>query len=636
MKLTSPVDTIPGVGSIMAKKLANLKINTVFDLLYHLPFRYEDRRKITPISQVQPGEIANITGTISAVQNIFTKNGKRLQTATLSDDSGKITVIWFNQMYLSKALSEGDQISLYGKIDFFGRKLAIISPEYSKPPTHSLVSVYPETAGISSKWLHSKLLYLFKDLQDLDPLHLESLNNIHFPKSLEKLNKDRKNLAFDELLLLHLSVLKHQETWKNTKLAHPFYINQEKVLRLINNLPFALTPSQNQAVKDVLSDLSKPQPMNRLLEGDVGSGKTVIAAIASYIAYLNGFQTIILAPTQILANQHFNTLKNLLDIPIALVTSSKKINLDSQILVGTHALLSNTLQLNKVGLVIIDEQHRFGVIQRSLAANKGISPHILTMTATPIPRTIALTLYGDLDLSTLDLIPNRQKVKTWVVPELKRQAAYEWIKKQNTQAFIICPFIEESESLTSVKAAKVHFETLKNIFPEFKLGLLHGKLKTKEKDMVLEKFRTGEYHILVSTSVVEVGIDIPNANIIVIEDADRFGLSQLHQLRGRVGRGSQQAYCLLFSTSSSERLKVMEKYHSGFELAEIDLKLRGAGNLYGTTQHGSSSFKVVRYDDFDLIPTTKKLAQDLFSQLNKYPLLQDLIEKDKIDVINPN
>ncbi len=645
MKLTDPVTNIPGVGTIMAKKLANLEIYNIFDLLYHLPFRYEDRRLVSPAARVQVGETLTIIGRITRVTNVFTKNGKRLQTATVTDGSGALPVIWFNQTYLARVFKEGDTVSLYGKVDFFNRKPTLISPEYDFSTEAKIIPVYPETAGLSSKWLRAKIHSLLDQMHKVSPfapLDAQGLSlcawptaikNIHFPESLDQVPLARQRLTFDELFLLQLSALERKKQWSKTQLSHPFAVDQQKVLHFISSLPFTLTPSQNQAIKDILSDLSKSYPMNRLLEGDVGSGKTVVAAIAAYIAHLNGFQTLLLAPTQILAQQHFQTL-SALGLKTGLITGATKnyepITNNSAVIVGTHALLSKNLKLDHIGLVVIDEQHRFGVAQRALVAAKGNSPHILTMTATPIPRTVALTLYGDLDLSILDSVPGRIPIKTWVVPETKREAAYEWIKKQNTQVFVVCPFIEESESLTTVKAAKAEFVKLEKIFPDSRLGLLHGKLKAKDKELVLSKFRAGDYQILVTTPVVEVGIDIPSATVMVIEGAERFGLAQLHQLRGRVGRSDAQSYCLLFSETPSPRLKSLEIHHSGAELAEIDLKLRGAGNIYGTSQHGIPHFKIAKYEDFTLIPPARAAAVEILPNLDKYPLLQDLVKKDRI------
>ena len=673
MNPASLVTALSGIGPSLAKKLEKLEINTVFDLLYHLPFRYLDRSLITPAALVQVGELVTIIGQIDSITNIRAKSGKMMQKASLSDSSGKIDIIWFYQPYLTRTLKPNQKVSLSGKVDFFNRRPALISPDYEllTPNSESvlllhtgrLVPIYPETAGLTSKWLRTKIHSLLSELasdrvepfaQRVQPSALgwkQALQNIHFPQNLDQVQPARQRLAFDELLLLQIRALKHKQQWQATKLAHSFAIDQEKILQFINALPFNLTPSQNQALKDILTDLSASVPMNRLLEGDVGSGKTVVAATTAYIAYLNGFQTLFMAPTQILASQHHATLSALFKpfgIEVGLITSQSKLKINNssrsasessilKIIVGTHALLNQALQLNEVGLVIIDEQHRFGVVQRAAASARGQSPHVLTMTATPIPRTIALTLYGDLDLSLLtDMPPGRLPVKTWVVPESKRAAAYEWIKKQQTQIFIVCPFIEESETLTSVKSAKSEYAKLAKIFSESNLGLLHGKLQTKDKQQVITKFRAGEYDILVTTPIVEVGIDIPSATIMVIEGADRFGLAQLHQLRGRVGRSSSQSYCLLFSPTPSDRIKALETMTSGFELAENDLKLRGAGNIYGTSQHGVPNFKIARYDDFSLIPHVQKEAQRLLPKLNELPLLRDLVEKDKIDLIQPN
>ncbi|MDO8487779.1 MAG: ATP-dependent DNA helicase RecG [bacterium] len=661
MDLTASVTSLGGVGTITAGKLAKLGVNTVFDLLYHLPFRYEDRRQVSLAKSARVGETTTVIGTISAVKNVFTKNGKRLQTATFTDASGTLTVIWFNQMYLSRVFTPGTEVALFGKVDFFSGRPALISPEYELVTAESsaihlrrLVPIYPETAGLTSKWLRTKIYYLLPQLEaDFMPSNstklqpwAQALHAAHFPSSLEGVTSARHRLAFDELLLLELAAKLRREKWAKTRLAHPFQIDQEKVLEFINRLPFALTGSQNQSTKEILADLSKPIPMNRLLAGDVGSGKTVVAAVGTYVAHLNGWSSLVMAPTQILATQHFHTLSALfapLGIKVELVTGSRKLPKDSQwdILVGTHALFSQTLQLTKVGLVVIDEQHRFGVAQRTLATSLGKSPHILTMTATPIPRTVALTMYGDLDLSTLSDLPiGRLPVKTWVVPEPKREASYTWIAQQmattHSQAFWVCPFIDQSDSLTSVKAATVEFEKLKKVFGKFKLALLHGKMKAADKDKVIASFQKKEIDMVVATPVVEVGLDIPGANIMVIEGADRFGLAGLHQLRGRVGRSSQQAYCLLFADSATPRLQAMEKYHSGQQLAEMDLKLRGAGELYGTAQHGSVQFKVATYADFDLLPQAKAAAQQLFPKLSKLPTLRSLVATGKIELVQPN
>jgi ATP-dependent DNA helicase RecG len=662
MDLTSPVTAISGIGSAIQNKLSKLGINSVFDFLYHIPSRYEDRRLISPIAKLQPGVTATVIGILDSLKNEFTRKGRFIQIGKISDDSGTITLMWFNQSYLTKSLKIGEKLALYGKVDFYKNSLALISPDYEIPGGELLhmgriVPIYPETAGISSKWLRTKMRYLLEHLPapEILPGNLnlipwaQALKSIHFPDSPEVVAPAKNRLAFDEFCLLQLASLIRKEVWHTTRLTHPFSLDQEKILNLIGSLPFTLTPSQNQVIREILNDLGKPNPMNRLLEGDVGSGKTVVAAIAAYVAYLNGFRTVIMAPTQILANQHYQTFTSLfksLGIEIGLITSGSKAKTEKselKIIVGTHALLATGLDFQDIGLVVIDEQHRFGVSQRSLAAKLGKSPHILTMTATPIPRTVALTMYGDLDLSVLETKPEgRLRVKTWVVPETKREASYKWIHDQMTksssQSFWVCPFIEDSETLTSVKAATAEFDHLKEIFPDFKIGLLHGRLKVKDKEVVMTRFRAGEYHILVATPVVEVGLDIPGATLMVVEGAERFGLAQLHQLRGRVGRSNAQSYCLLFTTDPMDttRLKFLEQYDSGLELAEADLRMRGPGDVYGTAQHGFPNFKVATYTDLNLIESAKEAAAAILPQLENYPLLRRLVKEDKIHIIEPN
>ena len=431
-------------------------------------------------------------------------------------------------------------------------------------------------------------------------------------------------------------------------------------------MPFELTNAQKRTTEEIFSDLSADKPMNRLLEGDVGSGKTVVATIAMYLTHLNGFQSVLMAPTEILAQQHYQTISSLLEpfgLKIELRTGSskgkgergkgkeKKLNaspltLNADVLVGTHAVISEKIKFDNLGLVVIDEQQRFGVEQRGILRKKGKNPHVLTMTATPIPRTIALTLYGDLDLSLLDEMPKGRKIiKTWLVPSQKRQPAYEWIKKQidatASQIFIICPFIEESETMQTVKAATKEFETLqKNVFKNYKLALLHGKLKSKDKERVLNEFKSKKFDILVATPLVEVGIDIPNAGIIIIEASERFGLSQLHQLRGRVGRNSKQAYCLLFTESNNpltnQRLKAMETTNIGAELAEFDLKMRGPGEIYGTAQHGRQFLKIASFSDFDLIKQTKAEAERIITKLDRYPRLSKKIKEINTKEVSPD
>ncbi len=683
MNLQAPIASAGRIYKLYARRLEKLGIRTFEDFLYHIPSRYDDFSLISKINRVQPGEVVTIQGTVSEINNEFTRNFKRLQKAEIADNTGTIEVVWFNQPYLTKVIHAQDNISLSGKIDWFLRKLVMQSPDYeiitNSPTIHTgrIVPVYPETRGITSKWLRRQVYNLLENNKDQFSEYLpdsiirenalitikDAIKQIHFPKSAENAQKSRQRLAFDELFLLQLSAMHRKLNWNKNLTSSPFSINEfkNKIDNFLKKLPFTLTNAQKRVVEEIFNDLSKSKPMNRLLEGDVGSGKTVVSAIAMYLSFLNGFQSVLMAPTEILAQQHYKTISQLLSpfgIKVDLVTGSKKLKIKNlklkiDVLIGTHAVLEKGISFDKLGFVVIDEQQRFGVEQRAIIRNKGKNPHLLTMTATPIPRTIALTLYGDLDLSLLDEMPHgRKQIKTWLVPPEKRDNAYSWIEKQiketKSQVFIVCPFIEESETMQTVKAASKEFENLKdNIFKNppggeagLKLGLLHGKMKTKEKDEVLDKFRNGKIDILVATPVVEVGIDIPNATIIVIEASERFGLSQLHQLRGRVGRGDKQSYCLLFTESKNSqtliRLKAMEKHNFGAELAELDLRLRGPGEIYGTAQHGIKMLKIASFSDFDLIQRVRKEAEKIFPTLASFPRLFEKLQTINLKKISPD
>lgn len=678
MTLETPIEKLPLIGPTYAKRLKKLAIETAKDLLYHFPFRYIDYSLISPIGRLQAGEIVSIRGEVISIKNEYTRRGKKIQKAVVADTSGEIQVVWFNQPFLVKTILPGQTIGLSGKVDWFGRSLVMVSPEYEilkgnkryeiRDTIHTgrLVPVYHETYGLSSKWLRSRIAPLVKrfvpGLKEFIPPQImkkynlvkfnQALSEIHLPDSQKAIQQARQRFAFEELFFLQLAALGRKKSWQRHKLAFKFSLDQEKILQFTANLPFELTGAQKRALREIFADLKKNKPMNRLLEGDVGSGKTVVAAAAIYLAYLNNSQSALMAPTEILVNQHYQTLNQILSplgVKIALLTSAKrKIPAKFDCLVGTHALIYKRAKFAKLGLVVIDEQHRFGVEQRGKLIKKGKAPHILTMTATPIPRTVALTLYGDLDLSVLDeMPPGRQKTKTWVVPPQKRAAAYQWIREQikgkKDQAFIVCPLIEESQhdTMLSIKAATSEKERLeKDVFPDMKLGLLHGRLKSKEKGKVINQFREGKIDILVSTPVVEVGIDIPTATVMMIEATERFGLAQLHQLRGRVGRSGQQAFCLLFTQSLSQktlkRLKALESASSGSELAELDLKLRGPGEIYGTQQHGFFNLRVASFSDLKTIKKTREAAESVINQVGHYSSLQARLKQYTIKAIEPN
>lgn len=668
MQLETPVTKLPLVGPVYARRLKKLDIETIGELLLHVPHRYLDFRLVSKIAHVQVGETVTVRGEMVSMRNQYTRSGKKIQIAEIAGNSGKIKAVWFNQPFLVKTLSPGTQVSLAGKVDWFARFPAFISPEYEKVGqagkgvhTGRLIPIYPETAGISSKWLRARIVDAYEktklnireylpesvlikyNLENLD----EAISKVHFPKNYQDADNGKLRLAFNELLLLHLRSLYRKIEWQKNEVAYKLSVDKNAIDKFVASLPFQLTSSQKRSITEILKDLKKSVPMNRLLEGDVGSGKTVVAASAAFVAFLNGYQTVIMAPTQILAQQHFNTLKTLFDkfkVRVSLVTSAAVIaDLGkSDIFVGTHALIHKRVSFDKVAVVVIDEQHRFGVEQRAHLVtetkSRRSSPHVLTMTATPIPRTIALTFYGDLDLSTLDELPSgRKPVKTWLVPPQKRESAYNWIEKQvvekSAQVFVICPLIEESEKETmqQVKAATKEFENLKKVFANLNLGLLHGKQSAKEKNKAVLEFKKGKIDILVATPVVEVGIDVPNATIMLIETAERFGLAQLHQLRGRVGRSDKQSFCLLFTEIDSPRphtrLAAMQKTMSGFELAELDLRLRGPGEVFGTRQHGFPELKIASWQDIKLIKQSRKVAQKAIANPNNFPQLLKMLKK---------
>ena len=661
MDLGTPLKQLTGIGPGLAYKLSRLNLFDLEDLLYHFPFRYDDFSQIKPAAEAQIGEVVTLQGEIWSIKNIYTKFRKVLTQAIFNDGTSPIVLTWFNQSWLPKQISVGDKLQISGKLTKYKSKLSIMMPKWERldekvkitQPLHTgrLVPVYPETEGLTSKWFRTKidqiLPLLLPKIQDPLPDFIrgnmltlpQALNKIHFPQRFEDAEKAQERLGFDELFFVSLATQKARMEWRKIPPVSPLRIAEKDVSNFIKSLPFSLTSAQQKVLRQIISDLKKNVPMNRLIQGEVGSGKTVVATIIAYLVLKNGYKTLFMAPTEILTFQHYSTISNFLNpfgIKMGIYTGSKKQIKDAQVIVGTHALLSKNLSkkfvTDDVGLIVIDEQQRFGVEQRSSLRNLSKLPHFLTMTATPIPRTVALTLYGDLDLSVIDEMPkDRPVIKTFLVPEKKRKDSYKFIEKKvklGDQAYIITPLIEPSETLATVKAVKVEYEKLKATFKDLNLGLLHGRMKSKDKELALKDFREGRIHILVSTSVVEVGMDIPNATIIVIEGAERFGLAQLHQLRGRVGRGIKESYCLLYTSDSSadkQRLKYLETTFDGLKLAELDLKIRGGGEIFGVKQSGRFEFKIASFSNLTLVEKTREAAKHLLqadSTLDKYPLLK--------------
>ncbi len=680
MTLSDPIDILPQTSSTTIRRLKSLGITTFEDLLYYFPSRYENYSLISPIAKVQEGEVVTVQGTIKTVNNIYTKKGVTIQKILLTDNTASIELTWYNQPYILRLLPVGTNLSAAGQVVRFLHTYSLEVREYEviKPSkqelihTGRIVPIYPEKYGLSSKTIRDKtkkatslvkneentLEWLPEKIRLYNQLITESssLQKIHFPTSNNDIFNARLRLSFDELFTIQLSSYLIRKEWEKEKVSKKFSLDDKKKRKLddfIGSIPFRLTHAQQRVLQEILHDLSLERPMNRFLQGDVGSGKTVVAAIACYLAYINNYQSLIMAPTEILAKQHFDTISQLLQnygITIGLQTRAKKIGKkqsmnDYSVIIGTHALLNERLKFDRVGLVIIDEQHRFGVAQRALLKQKGMNPHLLTMTATPIPRTVALTLYGELDLSLIDEMPQgRLPIKTYLVPAAKRSSAYQWIQDQiktnHSQVFIICPFIEESvsETMTTVKAAKKEFDHLqRKVYPDLKLGLLHGRMKSKEKDQMMMDFKNRNYDILVSTSVVEVGIDVPNATIMVIEGGERYGLAQLHQLRGRVGRGEKESYCLLFTSNDekSERLEFFARTLSGITLAEYDFKLRGPGQIFGTAQHGYLDLKIANISDVALIERVKNAVRYFVQRysLESFPAIEKRIENFRINQI---
>jgi len=665
--IDSPVTVLKGVSSSLAAKFGRLGVKTIRDLLYFFPHRHLDYSQTKSISQLSEGEEQTVIANVWQAQ-VTVLGGRKGTEAIVGDETGNVRAVWFNQPFLAKTLATNARVVLSGRVSLFKGQHVFQSPEWeileNKDLVHTgrLVPVYSLTQGLRPRQVR-KLLKAVLDqwagqMEEFLPPELrqrcrllelpQAISQAHYPEDEAAKDKARVRLAFDELFLLQLGVMGKKHQWQENQPDSRFDIDRTLLGNFLKSLPFTLTAAQNRVLEEILADLQKTQPMSRLLQGEVGSGKTVVATAALLVAVANGYQAALMAPTEILAEQHFNTICRLLStfgseegegylrsyngllsrpLTVALLISDvnqaakRKIQRlmergEVDIVIGTHAIIQKGVEFARLGLAVVDEQHRFGVEQRSALRQKGFKPHMLVMTATPIPRTLALTLYGDLDLSVIDeLPPGRQVVKTkWLKPQ-QRNSAHAFVRRQVTegrQAFVICPLIEESEAIAA-QAAVAEYERLSGeVFPDLKLGLLHGRMSAAEKDEAMRRFRYGELDILVSTSVVEVGIDVPNATVMMVESAERFGLSQLHQFRGRVGRGEAQSYCMLLADNPSEvgraRLDIIEKTQDGFELAEEDLKLRGPGEFFGTRQSGMPDLRMAKLSDVSLLEIARREA----------------------------
>ena len=660
--LLAPVQYVKGVGPTRAEQLARLGIETVEDLLYHRPHRYEDRRRLATIGQLIPGQKTSTQGTVVAMSE--KRYGTYQFQAAIADDSGVLQCTWFGQRYLRRLITRGARLIVYGKVERFASLVMTVEEfevltggEEDTLHTQRIVPVHPATEGLSPRVLrtiiHQALGSHAAEVPEILPADVvrryglpdrgAALRSMHFPSTLEEAEAARGRLAFDELFVLQLGVLIRRQRLAGIDKGYRYRAGDEVLREFIVRLPFPLTAAQERVIAEIVRDLRGSAPMNRLLQGDVGSGKTVVAAAALYLAVRGGHQGALMAPTEILAEQHLATFRQLLEplgVRIALLSGggrkreregvrARVARGEIDIAVGTHALLEAGVTFPHLGLIVVDEQHKFGVMQRATLRRKGFHPDVLVMTATPIPRTLTMTVYGDLDLSVLDeLPPGRGAIRTYVRGPEKRPEVYAWVRdmvEQGARAYVVCPLIEESEKLQVEAAVRLAERLQAEVFRGLTVGLLHGRLRPDEKDDVMRAFRAGEVKVLVATSVIEVGIDVPEATIMVIEDADRFGLAQLHQLRGRIGRGAERSYCVLLAGMGTEesrrRMEAMAASRDGFVIAQRDLELRGPGELLGTRQHGLPELRVANLvDDLPLLERSREEAARL---LARDPALRD-------------
>ncbi len=642
------VENIKGVGGAKAKLLKKVGIETVLDLVTYYPRTYNDYSTISVIVKLMPGTVC-IKAKLTSIAGRYVRRGMHITEAIATDDSGSVKLVWFNQPYRATSMKRGEQYFFVGEYGLHGKNLSISSPEselISDMPINAarIVPIYRETKGLTSRLLRS---LISQGLDCIDSLEIvpstiqkeelllpwkQAVKLMHFPNTMEDIEQARSRLAFEELFVLQVASLLNKNELKG---QHSLSIAFDEKLakKFVENLPFKLTDAQRRVVWQIYKDIEKDEPMNRILEGDVGSGKTVVALMAALMCIASGHQVVLMAPTEILARQHAETIYRLLEpigmhvsvgLLIGAVAKNKKQILKEMIasgrtklIIGTHALIQDDVTFSSLGLIIVDEQHRFGVEQRrTLQKKAGHMPHVLHMTATPIPRSLALTVYGELDVSILDAKPaGRAPITTTIVSPNSLQPMHLAIKKEiekGRQCFWVCPLITESAVLAAKSAEKVALELKQSVFKSMRIGLLHGKMKSAEKEKIMHDFLDHKLDILVSTTVIEVGVDVPNASVMVIQNADRFGLSQLHQLRGRVGRGNQAGMCYLALSDSkavSKRLRYLEQSNDGFKLAEYDLQLRGPGAIYGSSQHGALDLRVANLTDVVLISRARSSAK---------------------------
>jgi len=680
LDLNKDVKFIKGVGPARAKLLNSLGIFTLSDLITYFPRDYEDRGKPKNIAEVEEGEEVLIEAIcVSKMMEKRIRKNMVIYKLTVRDETGLCHITWFNQKYLKNRFKLGETYKFFGKaqkrIGFIEMNSPVFDSEHTNKNTGKIIPLYPLTYNLSQnvirQIMENALKEVNEELKETMPEYLlkeyslddinKAIQGIHFPENFEEYNKAKKRLVFEELLVMQLALLNLKTKYSVNKKGIEFDKNV-KMSCVIEKLPFNLTKAQTRVLEEIDKDMESENPMNRLLQGDVGSGKTAVSIVAAYKAVKSGYQVAMMAPTAILSKQHLKNFENILsqfNIKCELLVSgtpkkqkedilNRLQNGEIDILIGTHSLLEENVVFKNLGLAITDEQHRFGVRQRSIINNKGESPDVLVMTATPIPRTLALILYGDLDISIIDeLPPNRKKIDTFAVTKGMEERVNSFIKKQldeGRQCYIVCPLVEESEEIDAKSVLEL-FEKYKEIFAEYTVEYLHGKLRPKEKDEIMERFKSGETQILISTTVIEVGVDVPNSNIMIIENAERFGLATLHQLRGRVGRGSYKSYCILKYQGNSqnirERMKVMTETNNGFIISEKDLELRGSGEFFGTRQHGLPELKIANlFEDIEMLKSIQSVAikimeEDPNLEKEKNILLRKQIEnkfKDRIEI----